>query len=192
MTRAVCYRCLVVGLVVWQTGCHEPIGPPLKEAQLEPPLQSMTMRLDTRTMVVRLQPEVKLGEVVDLRVFGPFRPGVTLQQVSRDHGEPKATRRDYAVTYYGYSHHDVKIEIAHERSMSGDAVWEQWAVCAYPITDTGVLSPSLAKLVAQERPSELIVATSGDPMISAQMAAGRVSMIRWYGVRTGDSRTQAP
>lgn len=77
-----------------------------------------------------------------------------------------------AGTYYGYSNGDVRIEIAHERSTSGDAVWQQWAVYAYPTADGGLFDRSLAKLIEQDRPSELIVATSGDPMISADSKQG--------------------
>jgi len=185
-------RFLLISLVLCHSGCREPVPTPMKEAPLDPPLKSMSLRLDTRGMFVSLQPGVLLGEVVDLRVFGPFRPGVTLEHVTRDHGKPQTMRADYAGTYYGYSHGGVRIEVAHERSVSGDSVWEQWAVYAYPTTDSGLFSASLVKLIEQERPSEVIVATSDEPRISAEFKAGRVSMIRWYGVRTGDSRTQAP
>ena len=144
-------------------------------------------------MVIRLMPEIPLGAVIDLGVFGTFRPGVPLETLSRNHGEPKTIRRDHAGTYYEYSHGDIKIEVAHERSMSGDTVWEQWAVYAYPASQSpSLLSSPLAKLIENDRPSEVILAGSGDPMVSMRFAADRLAMIRWYGVRTGDPRTQAP
>jgi hypothetical protein len=192
MKQSPYWSLLAISLVVCHAGCRESVATPTKEARLEPPLKSMTMRLDTRSLFVALQPGVSLSDVVDLRVFGPFRPGVPLERVSRDQGEPNATRTDYAGRYYGYSHGDIRIEIAHERSVSGESVWEQWAVYAYPTTDKGLFGPSLVKLIEQERPLELIVATSGDPRISADFKGGRVSMIRWFGVRAGDSRTQVP
>ena len=47
----------------------------MKEAPLDPPLKSMSLRLDTRGMFVSLQPGVLLGEVVDLRSdIPPFIP----------------------------------------------------------------------------------------------------------------------
>ena len=144
-------------------------------------------------MVVNLMPDVRLGAVVNLGVFGPFRPGVPLESVSNSHGKPKTVRLDHAGTYYEYSYSDSKIEVAHERSMSGDATWEQWAVIAYPASHPpGLLSPPLARLIDSRRPSEVIIAGSGDPMVSMQFAANRLTAIRWYGVESGDPRTQAP
>jgi|SRR5688572_19621320 len=139
-------------------------------------------------------PGVRLGEVVNLAVFGPFVPGVTLEKVSLRHGEPKATRSDWAGTFYEYSHNGTRIEVGHERSASGDAVFEQWVVCAYPTPQQSseLLIAPLARLIESERPSEVILSGSGDPMVSLRIDSGRIARIRWYGVKTGDSRTQAP
>ena len=145
-------------------------------------------------MGVLLMPGVRLGEVVNLAVLGPFVPGMTLDKVSLRHGQPKASRTDWAGTYYEYSHHGTRIEVGHERSFSGDAIFERWVVCAYPTPQQSseLLIAPLAKLIESEEASEVILTGSGDPMVSLRIDQGRVAMIRWYGVQTGDSRTQGP
>lgn len=188
---------VAVIVVACHAGCREPAPIPFKELPLEPPLKTMMIRLDTREMFVTLMPDVALDEVVDLGLFGPFVPGVPLDVVRRSLGEPLSSRRDHAGIYYRYAYRDTSIEIAHERSVSGglsdDLVWEQWAVYAYPAShSTSVLTSSLVRLIDNERPSEVILAGSGDPRVSLAFSDGRLSMIRWYGVRTGDTRTHTP
>lgn len=191
MTRnnGLCFIAMI--LVLCHAGCRETVAPRIKETALEPPLKLMRLDVDTREMSIRLMPGVRLDSVVDLRIFGTFRPGMPLETIAAAHGKPATVRRDHSATYYGYLLDDTRIEVAHERSMSGESVWEQWTLYAYPSASAdNLFTSAVAALIEAHHPSQLIV-SAGDPRILVRFEGQRVASIRWYGVRTGDSQPGA-
>jgi hypothetical protein len=135
---------------------------------------------------VPLPADPVLDNLVDLSLFGPYRPGQTLSDVRAMSGEPKAVRTDYRGTFYHYPVGTHEISIAHLTSSSGGWTWENWSLYAYP-TDPSVAvvfkgalrdhfrhHPAAGDLVLS------VVSAGVDDRISAVLGRGRLSDLRWY------------
>jgi hypothetical protein len=142
-------------------GCgvhHEkalPVGPPFKDARVDTYGWSRMLGLGQEIWVTLL-PTVLPAQVVDLTIFGPFKPGMAQEEAIALAGRPTRTWNDaYSQTWFEYQRPTSKVQIGCECSSSGSSVttnclWRLYAVRGGGHTEAG-LDPQLAGLVAAAR-----------------------------------------
>jgi hypothetical protein len=106
-----------------------------QQEQLRWPLKEFTWSPKAGRLAISAATGVELKDLAKLSLFGEFLPGVPIESVTVDRGQPERTRTDFAGTYYEYSTADAKIEVAFEHSSSdafGARRFTMWSVYAYP------------------------------------------------------------
>jgi len=155
-----------------------------RQLAVAPPIQSASIY--GNELSVKLVDGVKLGDVVDMSVFGQFEPDVPITEVQAKHGKPESERTDHRGRFYTYNSPKAKVEIAHEQSSSGvgDATWTKWAVYAYPAETTAskLFHEALLKQLATVRPGQLLVMTKGRERLLAKLQGDKIEELRWFRV----------
>jgi hypothetical protein len=148
---------LVLGLLSLGCGVQiesEPaVEPPLHDARISTYGWSRLMGLGQEVWVT-LMPRVQPGQVVDLRPFGPFRPGVTDAEAFRLAGPPARVFRDrYGEPWFEYP---TPGGIAQIGECSGDGeppttcLWRLYATYSSEAASRA-LHPQLVRLAALAR-----------------------------------------
>ncbi len=140
-------------LVLVACGSHDEIQP-----EVRAPLGSARISSYTgwfpgpwhQEVWVRLQPRVELSDVADLRVFGPLRPGMSLEEARAAAGEPTGRSTDYRGTVWSHwSNEYGTAQVGCVESCSGSDCFTSWELQAYPKHRRRVFDPSVADVVKQ-------------------------------------------
>jgi hypothetical protein len=149
----------------------------------KPPLGVVAIFRNELSVDIRSGSE--LADVVDLTLFGAFRPNVPIDAVIAAHGRPEGERSQHGGTFYRYSQGPVAIEVAHLRAASviGGA-WEGWSVYAYPNRRPEAVFHQEVVGLLRNRPTinRVIVVASGKAAretIAASVMDGVIRDLQW-------------
>jgi hypothetical protein len=153
-----------------------------------------------REQTITLMPGELLSQAVNLKLFGPFAAGLTLEDAARLHGKPEGlfTSPHYAEWRYAlYRTQDSFVEVAYEPTTSSCATYQRRTIYAYPLSGTwtpervfqGAL---LSHLKLPQAATRLLVMEAGTRQDRAWFLVQNagVKMINWYRMPEGTSETQ--
>jgi hypothetical protein len=105
-------------------------------------------------ITVRPIPGTPLADLVDLSLFGPFRPGMTHDDGMARFGRPSNIHTVKYDTYYEYRVSSGRVELGRETYSTGEGTDSHWALYPYPDDRTvdAVLIPQIAKHINPDSP----------------------------------------
>ena len=135
-------------------------------------------------ITVRPVPGTPLADLVDLSLFGAFRPGMMFDDANASSGPPSNIRTEKHNTYYEYRIPSGRVEIGREEYSTGGGIGTEWALYAYPDDRTvdAVLIPQIAKYVDpnSSRTGIQIVFGSGRLSLFVDVRGRRVDHLIWF------------
>ena len=140
-----------------------------------------------KAVFLRLAPGASLADVMRLDPFGPFRPGMTIDEAIARHGKPLTIRSDSRKSVAVYEIPSGRIEVADQVGASTCANYHRLSVYAYPKADgvcraktTEVFDARVVALIPDQ--GLLEVATSGGDgqRVWALVREGCVEAMNWW------------
>jgi hypothetical protein len=123
------------------------------------------------------------SDLVDLTIFGSFRPGVTFSQARELKGDPDESSSDHYGPYVVYHRGEDRIQIGHEEHRSGPDAYRTWTLTAYPYKKSvhQLLDPGIARYVnPKAEKCEIIIMNSGnEPAADVDVKNSMVESITW-------------
>lgn len=132
---------------------------------------------------------VALSKLVGLSVFGPFRPGLTIEEATVRFGSPVQTRSERGKDIAVYDSLAARIELVDELSGSGCVSYRRRTLYAYPKSSAGrcgarvadVFDASLAGHIAERGTVEVGVAEAGNgERVWGLIRDGCVEGLSWW------------
>lgn len=137
------------------------------------------------TLVVYPAPDTDWQQLVDLRIFGAFKPGETFETCVRRLGEPQERGRDRRGEFYAYAVPSGMVRVAHEESRSGfGGLSSAWVLRALPHATrlADFFHPEIVRLVGQARSSistVTVMRNTSSPGMHVEVANGKITAVKW-------------
>ena len=148
----------------------------------DPGDQILSVRDLSSVLAVRLNNGHHFDSVLDMTIFGPLRPKMTVDDARAILGEPTSVATDYRGTFYAFVSSGRKCAVAHISAtdwMSG--TMEDWAVYAYPPNASVVSSRLQSVIAAHPNVEQVAVTTNYDDrsIVVLYMNHGLLTEVRW-------------
>ena len=164
-------------------------GPPRRDEELKVGPSFSRASVWGADLFVKLAPGIPLSAMVDLSVFAPLKPEMTLEEARRTVGEPLASRPYGAGTAYLYRDDAARVELAHIVESSSGSTWQNWSVFSTPERNSvkDILAEPVVGLVnTTGKVNAIVIHENRQPLafaFSAQIVGEKVLLLRWYAVK---------
>lgn len=177
---------LVVGFLAGLTSCspsgREARSFPVGGAAGDPPVWATVDHLSYGRLVFYPQPESDWKQLVDMKLFEGFRPGMTFRAARRELGEPNRRDDDSYRPSWDYERPRGTVRISHPLKGSVPFV-RAWDLTGFPTTGKleAVFHPNVSKHIPTEREDLTVVIMNGhgSPSAFMRVAMGQVTAIDW-------------